>query len=445
MKIVKKVLFLFSLFLVFVAANALCGGGRDAGADSGGKTRLRYYNMWPNNESDTPDPRIVEYNKMYDEFRTANPDIELEIIADAHEAWATKVKTMMTANDLTEVFISQPSDCMVYADSGVYYDFTNDLNADPAWKNSFTAGSLETMSKNGHVYGISHEGYVEGVFYNQAIFDRYGLTYPKTWEELVNCVKTFKANGVVSFAVGAKDGWPVSMTTQFLMDREGGYALFERGCADRSVSMNAPDYVRAFEKFLELVNLGAFSDGVLGASQNDAEDMFMQGRAAMIINGSWMVGDIDAFQGGSFAKNIHFGNFPAVSGGKGVQDALCAGYGKAFCMPAKISGKQREAGLKFIKFMNNPTASKRFLENVGVLFASKPSGIDMNKVSPLMKEVVDLSGSVRQTWMAYGELITPGFYDEMNKIGQQILLKAVSATQAAEMLERARIEFQINF
>jgi raffinose/stachyose/melibiose transport system substrate-binding protein len=371
--------------------------------------------------------------------------VELEVIADAHEAWATKIKTMMTANDLPEVFVSQPSDFSVYVDSGVYYDFTNDLNADSAWKNSFAAGSLDTMSKNGRVYGISHSGYVEGVFYNQALFDQYGLKYPKTWDELINCIRTFKANNVVSFAVGAKDGWPVTMTTQFLWDREAGYTIFERGCVDKSVSLANPDYVRAMEKYLQLVNLGAFSGGVLGASQADAEDLFKQGKAAMLINGSWAVGGINEINGGAFARNVHFGNFPSITGGKGNQDALCAGYGKAFCMPAKIQGKQKEAALKFIKFMTDSIAAKRMLENTGTLMAAKPASVDMSKVSPLMKEVTDLAGSVSQTWMAYGELITPGFYDEMNKLGQQMLLKAISAQEAANMLERARLEFQINF
>jgi raffinose/stachyose/melibiose transport system substrate-binding protein len=419
-----------------------CGGKKTAGEAGGGeRVKIRYYSLWT--PSDVGE--ASELYKMYDEFRAANPDVELEVISDAHEAWATKIKTMMTANDLPEVFISQPSDFSVYVDSGVYYDFTGDLNADPEWKNSFLSGSLDTMSKNGRVYGISWSGYVEGIYYNQKLFDQFGLDFPKTYDELINCVKTFKANGITSFAVGAKDGWPVTMTTQFLMDREAGYDLFEKGCVDGSVSMAVPEYLRAMEKFLELVNLGAFSEGVLGATGADAESLFLQGRAAMIINGSWMTSAIDEFEGGEFAKNVHFGNFPTISGGKGVQDALCAGFGKAFCIGSKTPEKQREAALRFIKFICNSKSSARFLENVSIITALRPSNPNLDKISPLMKEVTDLSGSVHQTWMAYGELITPGFYDEMNKLGQQMLLNAVSAQEAVDILERARLEFQINF
>jgi raffinose/stachyose/melibiose transport system substrate-binding protein len=419
-----------------------CTGKKTAQeAGSNGKVKIRYYNLWPPSEIG----ETKEYYKMYDEFQAAYPDVELEVIADAHEAWATKIKTMMTANDLPEVFISQPSDFSVYVDSGVYYDFTEDLNADPEWKNSFLAGSLDTMSKNGRVYGISWSGYVEGVFYNQKLFDQFGLSFPKTYDELANCAKTFKADGITSFAVGAKDGWPVTMATQFLLDREAGYEFFERSCVDKSVSMAAPEYTKAAEKILELVNLGAFSEGILGATQSDAENMFLQGKAAMIITGSWFVDTINDFEGSEFAKNVHFGNFPAVGGGKGVQDALCAGFGKAFCIGSKTPEKQREAALRFIKFMCNPKTSTRLLENANIITAQRPSSLDPNKISPLLKEVTDLSGSVHQTWMAYGELITPGFYDEMNKLGQQLLLKAVTAQEAVNMLERARLEFQINF
>ncbi len=405
------------------------------------KVGIRFYNIWPKNEED---PQVVEQYKMYEEFQAENPDIELENIADAHEAWATKIKTMMAANDLPEIFISQPSDFAVYADSGVYYDFTDDLEADPEWRDSFVSGSLDILAKDGRVYGIPHTGYVEGVYYNQELFDQCGLTYPETYDDLVECVKVFVENDIVPFAVGAKDGWPVSMYTQYLMDREAGYDYFAKACEDESTTMDTPEYIRAFEKFMELAELGAFSEGASGASQQDSISLFTQGKAAMMVDGDWDMGTFLQADNGEFGKKVRFANFPSIPDGKGVQDALCVGFGKSFCISNSASDEQKEAALRFIKYMNCTEASTRLLEEGGGQHANKIADVNEDKVSELLNCVTEYAGSTSQTWAAYGEFITPGFYDEMNKIGQKMLLNAISAEDAVKELEKARLEFQIN-
>lgn len=426
----KLVSLLLSLLLLASIASA-----------SAEPVKIRYYNLWPKDESSLS---ATLYYQLYDEFRQAYPDIELEIIADSHEAWATKVKTMMVANDLTEVFISQPSDFSVYADSGVYYDFTDDLEADPEWKESFLPGSLDILAKDGRVYGIPHSGYVEGVFYNQQLFDQFGLTYPNTFEELLECVKVFNENGIATFSVGAKDGWPITMYTQFLMDREMGYDYFERACSDAEATLEMPEYVEAFNKFLQLVEAGAFSESAAGASADDAITAFLQGKVAMMVNGDWACANILAVEDQEFIDNVHFANFPTIDGGKGVQSASCVGFGKSFCISNSATDEEKVAALTFVKFMNNSEVSARFLETASTVTANRPVGADESKLSPLYLEITGISSAAEQTWAAYGEFITPGFYDEMNKIGQQLLMNSISAEDAASSMEKARLEFQID-
>jgi raffinose/stachyose/melibiose transport system substrate-binding protein len=418
---------------------AVTGCGKAGTGQTSQAVKIRYYNIWPLNDSQ---PVTKVYYEMYDEFRALHPEIDLEVISDAHEAWSTKIKIMMSADDMTEVFISQPKDFLVYADSDVYYELTGYLDADPEWKDSFLPGSLEIMAKDGKVYGIPHSGYAAGIFYNKAIFDKFGLSFPSTYDELIQCIKTFSAGGMDAFVVGGKDAWPVTFYTQYWMDREAGYDYFEKSCVDKSLTFENPLYLKAIEKFLDVVKMGAFTRGSSGASSDDARSVFMQGKAAMLITGTWDIPPYTADP--EFSKVVHFANFPSMPGGKGVQNAACVGFGKSFCISNSATDAQKKAGIEFIKFMNNSRASGRLMNETGEIIAQRPFGVDPSKVAPLLQEVNAMSSAADQTWAGYGEFTTPGFYDELNKIGQQLLLNTVSAQEALTMMEQARIEFQFN-
>ena len=404
------------------------------------KIKIRFYNLWPKNDDD---PGSRSYYKMYAIFKKAHPEVDLELMEDAHEAWATKIKTMMTANDLPEVYVSQPSDFSVFADSGVYYDLTDSVNEDKEWKDSFIAGALNTLAIDGRVYGIPISSYVEGVFYNDELFNKFNLAYPQNYEDLKNVVKVFAENGIAAFAVGAKDGWPVTMTTHFLMDREAGFQYFEDSKTQKENTFDNPMYINAFSKYLELAKMGAFPKGVAGASFDDSKMLFAQGKAAMMIDGNWDIGWFDQQDNGNFGKKVKFANFPAIEGGKGVQDAICVGFGKSLCISQIADEDQKKAGIELIKTLTNKDAAKIYLEEGGFTCGTKVENPDNSKVSPLMVQVNEVVSKSSQTWAAYGECITPGFYDEMNKIGQLVILNSITAEEAAKKMEKARLEFQL--
>ena len=250
------------------------------------------------------------FTKLYDEFQAKYSHIKLEVLEDQHETWTTKIKTMMASKDVTEVFITQPGDFTVFRNSGIYYDFTDALNSGSEWKNSLYEDAFASWTVDGRIYGIPLEGYVEGIYCNMELFRKYNVEIPKTFEELKNVVKVFAQNGVASFAVGAKDGWPIVMITNYLMDREAGLDFFVKSISNKEMTWNNEEYLNANKKFLELVNLGAFSKGVAAHSYGDALAQFIRGEAAMMVNGTWaipsMLADPEFSQ-----KEIVFVNFPS--------------------------------------------------------------------------------------------------------------------------------------
>lgn len=425
---------------MIIGSVVLASGTTEADGSADERVTLRYYHLWP---TDPTDPRSIVHEQLVEEFRNAYPMVNFEVTSDAHDAWQTKVKTLMVSGDVPEVFISQPSDLAEYVETGVFLDLTDQLNADPEWRDSYVPGSLNAMTIDDRVYGIAYEGYVEGVYYNQALFEQYGLSFPSTWDDLLEVITVLRDNDVVPFALGGVSGWPVTMVTHFLMDREVGYDYWSRSEQEIEATVNIPGYVEAFDKLSTIADMGAFSEAALGTEFSQATSLFVQGRAAMHVDGSWNAGTYTSAENETFASNIRFTNFPSIPGGDGVQDAICSGYGKSFAISSAASEAQQEYAIELVKFLTSEDAARRLIEDPQFFSSTRVSEFDQSAVSPVLGEIVQTVADSSQTWAAYGEYIVPGYYDEMNRIGQALIAGTMDGAEAAEKLEQARLQYQV--
>ena len=398
----------------------------------------------PNYVKSDDDLRSLSFFERYDEFRALYPEVELEILTDGHDAWQTKMKTLLASGEVPDVFALQPATLNVFHESGLFYDMAPYLAEHQDYKEGLLPGAAESMSIGDAVYGVPINSYSEGVYYNKEILENNGLVFPKTFDELLNCCEVLSKNGITPIAVGAKDGWPITIITQFLFDREAGYDYFQKAITDEAATMNTPEYKKAFEDFIALRDAGAFSESALGTSELEARSLFMQERAVFYMTGSWDVSVFDAETDNGFNEKVAFANFPVINGGRGDQGAACVGFGTSLCVSNKLEGKELEYALKFVEFCTNTEAASKYMNDANAMIGSKPVDTDSTKVSDLFTMVNEVSGSATQTWAAYGDMVTPAFYQAIDTIGQKVLLGNVTAEQCVEELESARIQFQIN-
>ena len=98
-------------------------------------------------------------------------------------------------------------------------------------------------------------------------------------------MKTLKAAGITPIALGEGDKWPGMHIWSYLATRIGGKAGFE-AAASRTGSFTDPAFVDAGKKLQELIALEPFQDGFLGATHDDMQAAFGNGKAAMEIIGT---------------------------------------------------------------------------------------------------------------------------------------------------------------
>ncbi|MCM1282082.1 MAG: extracellular solute-binding protein [Muribaculaceae bacterium] len=110
---------------------------------------------------------------------------------------------------------------------------------------------------DGKLVGIPQEVVVYGLFVNKDMFDQYGLALPNTPEELLECCRVFKENGIET-PIGANRWWLETFVfAQAYADLYNGGNTEEEIAALNSGERKYSDYMReGFTYLKKLIDLG---------------------------------------------------------------------------------------------------------------------------------------------------------------------------------------------
>ena len=110
---------------------------------------------------------------------------------------------------------------------------------------------------NGKLVAIPQEVVVHGLFVNKDLFDKYNLKLPNTPEELLECCRVFKENGIET-PIGANRWWlECFVLAQAYADMYNGGHTDEEIAQINSGAKKLRDYMRpGFEYLQKLIDLG---------------------------------------------------------------------------------------------------------------------------------------------------------------------------------------------
>lgn len=246
-----------------------------------------------------------------------------------------------------------------HVDAGRVADLTSLMKADDLAKR-LNPGALKFTTFDGKVYAIPMDVSVVLMWYNVELFDKHAVTIPKTFEELKSACRKLRAADVTPIALGNKDKWPGAFYFIYLSARIGGRRPFE-DAASRipGGTFEHPSFIRAGHKLTDLVEVRAFDDGTSAISYNDALVAFINGKAAMMLNGTWILAHMRSRLAKSgdlaFLKKVSSFEFPSVTGGRGDPKLVVAGTNSAYAISAKCRYKE-DAYRLLVEFVSATTA-----------------------------------------------------------------------------------------
>ena len=273
---------LFSLCALVMTALAIlftaCGGSSSPTASSGVTT----VNWWSWN----PGPPLS--TQFVDAFNKSHPHIKLVFKNQQYDDYINTLKLAMASGTGPDIFGSQAG-----AMQREYAQFMEDLTPYAQktwggnWQDRFYSFGLSQLATGSTTRSLPFYLSAAGtLWYNKSIFDKYGLQPPKTFDEWVSVSQALQSKGVTPFVQGAKDAW-VNYDMYIALSNAIAPGKIYNAIAGKT-SWTDPDLVKAMSTWQQMFHNGIIQKGALGLPEYpDANNQFTQGKAAMILLGTW--------------------------------------------------------------------------------------------------------------------------------------------------------------
>ncbi len=271
------------------------------------------------------------------------PNIELEFNFVSVDNFNGTLDTQLQAGEGPDILPAGQSEA--YVNAGYLVDLSGQ-----SFIKKYSRASIDAISVNGKPYGVPGISWFEGVFYNKALFEKHGLSVPKTFDEMMALHQKLVDLGIKPQAWGAKSWEPFAKSplglaiVDYLQTEEG--KGFDATIRDGSGKFAGSALKPIFEKWLQYFEKGYVSKDMLQVDYDSALKEFATGKAAMWESGPWAVNAIKQTN-----PDLDFDMMPFV-GTKTGNEYLIGGPGVTFGVNAQ--SKHQEEALQVIALMATP-------------------------------------------------------------------------------------------
>ncbi len=334
------------------------------------------------------DPYKNIWQQVLKDFSAEHPEICVvdEATSAGGDAFKIKINTDFASGnepDVTYGFNGALGKPLI--DSGKVIDWENELKANPEWAASFKQDTLETCKYDGKLYALPFLGFFEGMWVNKDIFDKYDLTIPKTYEDILGVIPVLRSHGIVPIACSFSDE-PHYIIETFILAAGG---------SQNHSNLFDPSWTRALELIKKLYEENAFTPDALTIKQGRCAELFADKKAAMFISGSWSRGDIKDHE------NTVVIPLPTVPEGKADPTDIIGGAGTGWYLTGELNDKKDGAGMAFIKYMTRPEVVAKFADVAGVPLIN----CDVKAKTPLDQSCLDLMDNASSINGAVGDVL----------------------------------------
>jgi multiple sugar transport system substrate-binding protein len=256
-------------------------------------------------------------------------------------------------------------------------------------KDQFIPSTIKALTLNGKLYGVPYNTNVRVLLYRKDLFQKYGMTPPKTWDEMLQDAATISAKetGVAGLGLTTKNG---SVRTfqefiSFFFQVNNGENPYKYDDAGKKWAMNtSPEklgqVLKLYSDCFFASNPSAVNQNTRGNDYQATDTDYVSGKSAMVPMGPWIY---QYRANGEVAKKIleeETGVAPLPLPPGGVQ----ATYLEVKPISINAFSKEKDAAWELVKALT----SKEFIAK-----ANRIEG-----VNPPRKDVADLPEFKNDWW-----------------------------------------------
>lgn len=351
----------FKKVMALVLASAMVFSMSACGGDSGSSGETKKEDSGDSGESDGGELSVSIWDTNQE------PGLK-EILADFTEETGIKTKltvvkwdeywTMLEAGaqggSLPDVFWMHSNESERYMSNDMLLDLTDKIaESDKIDPENYPEDIWGLYTYDDKYYAVPKDVDTIALWYNKTMFDEAGLAYPTadwTWDDVSGAAKKLTKDDGSQYGLAVRNDNNQAGYYNLVYDN-GGYIINE----DKTKSgWDDPKTMEAM-KTLE----GWIKDGVMPSietmSENGEDVLFQSGKAAMVLQGSWMVA---AYRDNEYtAANCDLVELPK-NAETGRRASVYNGLGWA----AAANGEHTEEAWKLLEYLGSEEAQKKQAE-----------------------------------------------------------------------------------
>lgn len=220
-----------------------------------------------------------------------HPEIRFDVQIYSEDQYYASLKTMLATGRGTDLLFVQPE----YAGSNGVAALAEAGYLEPVEELEIIKNAKETkddsyfLTYGPHTYSVSIGSMGLGILYNKGLFQKLGLSVPKTWGEFLDCCAVFYKANIQPLMMSGKDAntlqYGIYQIAADVIYRET--PEFDEKLRDGEVHFtDKGTWDEVFKKFLGLYDKGYMGNKIMELGYSEASEKFWKNGAAMMFAGT---------------------------------------------------------------------------------------------------------------------------------------------------------------
>ena len=406
-----------------VAATSIAG----IGAAKAAPIELRYFYRapWPSSE--------IYANWLIGEWNKKNGDrVHVTGASVDGETFKTKQTIELASSNPPDIFYSwEGGRALEIIKAG----FSADLSAyfkKYGWDKSLNPASVALATFDGKQQFVPTEMCAAVVWYRKDLYEKLGLTVPKTWDEMMANGAKAKAAGIAPFMLSNQKKWPAQFMWSAMLVNKHGLDTYD-GLIGNKIPWTDPRAVDITTMMKKMADDGMFEPSFNSIDFAPAQVPWAQGKVLHWYQGSFILGSFKGDLKQCCGVPTDFFPMPPIDGKKPTMSVFAEDT-----IMIHAASKNKDAAAEFVNWMVSKEAGTKKLE-IDKPYPSS-SAADLSTLPEfeqrLAKTMAD-AGSF--TFMHVDHATPPAISDKFLDGVQGVLAGAMTPLEAMTLTENEAI------
>ncbi|RPF33895.1 ABC transporter substrate-binding protein [Streptomyces sp. TLI_185] len=398
-------------------------GGSDSGSSDAKTLKLWHF--------EGPDSAMgVAWNEAIKEFEAKHPGVKVKFEEKGFEQIQKTAPMILNSSDVPDVMEYSKGNATAgtLAKQGLLTDLTAEATKH-GWDKKLSAGVRTTsmydtngVMGSGKWYGVPNYAEYTMVYYNKDLFKKYGITEPKTFDELTAAMDKFVAKGITPLANAGAEYMAQQYLYQLALSKADRSWVDKYQLYKGKTDFHDQAWTYGATTFADWVKKGYISKNSTSTKSEDAGVSWLQGKAPILFSGSWWYG--------RFQREAKFDWDTTLWPGSN----LTPGSGGNIWVVPK-NAKNKDLAYDFIDITMSKKIQNLLGNKGGVPVAADASAITDPKSKQLIANFNTLSG--RDSLAFYPDWPVNGFYDVLISETQKLMTGSAKPDAYLSALQQA--------